>query len=101
LVGDGKELLKKLELRSPFDFIFIDADKSSYDAYYDWAIYHVRVGGVIAAHNAFRGGNILLSDMDRDIATTDNFNRRIAYDPRVISSIYPAGDGTLVAVKIS
>lgn len=101
MVGEGKELLKKLGLRAPFDFIFIDADKSSYDTYYDWAINHTRVGSIIAAHNAFRGGNVILPDMDCDIATTDNFNRRIAYDPRVISTIYPGGDGTLVAVKIS
>ena len=29
------------------------------------------------------------------------FNRRLADDPRLISTIFPAGDGTLVAVKVA
>jgi predicted O-methyltransferase YrrM len=28
------------------------------------------------------------------------FNRRVATDPRVISTIFPGGDGMVVAVKV-
>ncbi|GAB4579915.1 MAG: class I SAM-dependent methyltransferase [Anaerolineales bacterium] len=100
ILGDAHQSLKKLAPWGPFDFVFIDADKSSYNAYYDWAITNVRVGGIITAHNMFRNGNVLNPDADEDVATIDALNRRTAYDPRVISTIFPAGDGTLVAVRI-
>ena len=99
-VGDAHQSLSKLVKKGPFDFVFIDADKTSYNAYYDWAIANVRMGGLITAHNMFRHGNILTPNMDEDVALIDTLNRRVAYDPRVISTIYPAGDGTLVAVRI-
>lgn len=100
-VGEALALLPGLTGSSPFDFIFIDADKSSYLECYDWAIQHLRTGGVFAAHNAFRGGTVLQTDSD-DAATRQiqAFNQHVAGDRRVMSTIYPAGDGTLVALKI-
>jgi caffeoyl-CoA O-methyltransferase len=56
-LGDAHASLKELAAESPFDFVFIDAEKPGYPAYLDWAVEHVRVGGVIAAHNAFQSGN--------------------------------------------
>ncbi len=100
VVGDAHQVLENLAPQGPFDLVFIDAEKSGYDAYYDWAVENVRTGGIIAAHNAFRSGNILDPNINGDVRTTDNFNRRVAFDPRVISTIFPAGDGTLIAVKI-
>jgi predicted O-methyltransferase YrrM len=100
VIGDAHHSLKRVAPLGPFDFVFIDAEKSGYNAYYDWAIINVRVGGIIAAHNMFRNGNILNPGTDDDVATIDALNRRVAYDPRVVSTIYPAGDGTLVAVRI-
>jgi len=100
VIGDAHQSLPNIAAHGFFDFVFIDADKSSYDAYYDWAVGNVRTGGIIAAHNVFRGGNILNPNQDEEIKSFDAFIRRVAHDPRVISTVYPAGDGTLVAVKI-
>lgn len=101
VIGDAHQSLKKITSLGPFDFVFIDAEKSGYHAYYDWAIANVRVGGLITAHNMFRNGNVLNPGTDEDVATIDTLNRRVAYDPRVVSTIYPAGDGTLVAVRVA
>ncbi len=104
-LGDAHATLQNLAPEGPFDFVFIDAEKSGYPFYFDWALAHVRVGGVIAAHNAFRYGDVVGRDVpperlhDTDIMR--EFNRRVAAEPRVISTIYPAGDGTVVAVKIA
>ena len=102
-VGDAHQQLVGLTKEGPFDFVFIDADKPGYPSYFDWALNNLRLGGVIAAHNAFRGGDILRNHHpDGDGSDLmDTFNRHVAQESRVISTIYPAGDGMLVAVKIS
>lgn len=101
-VGDAHDLLQDLRQESPFDFVFIDAEKTGYPAYLDWAMGNVRLGGVIAAHNAFRKGSVagLVPD-DEYTAIMREFNRRVATDERLISTIFPAGDGMVLAVKIA
>jgi predicted O-methyltransferase YrrM len=100
-VGDAHDLLPALRPEGPFDFCFIDADKTSYDDYLDWALANVRPGGVIAAHNAFRRGTILdSSNQDDNTRAVRAFNARFAAEPRLLSTIYPGGDGTLVGVVL-
>jgi caffeoyl-CoA O-methyltransferase len=99
-VGNALDLLAGLSSSDPFDFIFIDADKPGYPAYFDWSVEHIRVGGVIAAHNAFRKGSVAGVVLDDEFTETMRvFNRRVAAQERLISTIYPAGDGMLVSVK--
>lgn len=43
----------------PFDFIFIDADKTSNEAYLDWAVKLSRPGTVIICDNVIRDGAVL------------------------------------------
>lgn len=101
-VGDAHETLEKLAQEQPFDFVFIDAEKDGYLDYLDWALDHIRIGGVIAAHNAFRNGDILdAHSQDERTQAIQAFNKSVAHNPRLLSTIYPAGDGTVVAVKIS
>ncbi len=100
-VGDAHALLPGLAAEGPFDFCFIDAEKSGYDAYLDWALANVRPGGVIAAHNAFRGGSLLDdSDQSDEASYMRAFNARFAREPRLLATIFPAGDGTLVGVVL-
>lgn len=101
-VGDAHQILRDLTLEGPFDFVFVDADKSGYSTYLKWALENLRVGGVIAAHNAFGGGSVIDSRA-QDTATNDirDFNRQIAEEPRLVCTIFPAGDGTALGVKIN
>lgn len=99
--GDARQTLPALAADGPFDFVFIDADKSSYGVYLDWALDHVRPGGLIAAHNAFRQGTVVkAADGSLDDAAMRSFNARFAAEPRLLSTIFPAGDGTLVGVVV-
>jgi len=101
-VGDAYSILQYSSDDDLFDFVFIDADKSGYEAYYEWAVKNITVGGVITAHNTLRGGKVANDDeVDERTRLMRSFNSRVAKDPRVISTIYPAGDGTMVAVRIA
>jgi predicted O-methyltransferase YrrM len=99
--GNAHELLRALSSEAPFDFVFIDAEKPGYPAYLEWAVEHVRIGGVIAAHNAFQSGAVARSAPGSGAGAMDAFNRKAAADPRLLSTIYPGGDGTLVAVRVA
>ncbi len=100
-IGDAHQSLKTLATEGPFDFVFIDAEKDGYPTYLDWALENVRLGGVIAAHNAFRKGSVAgTAEEDEYTREMRVFNERFAHEPRLLSTIYPAGDGTLVGIKI-
>jgi caffeoyl-CoA O-methyltransferase len=101
-IGDAHRSLLEIKELGPFDFVFIDAEKPGYPAYFDWAIENTREGGIIAAHNAFRKGTVVGIGQDDDHSELmRQFNQQIANEKRLISTIYPAGDGTLISVKIS
>jgi caffeoyl-CoA O-methyltransferase len=99
MIGDAHSLLPGLADVGPFDFVFIDAEKEGYPAYLEWTLEHLRPGAVLAAHNAFRKGAILDPDnRDSAVLATREFNRLVAEDPRLLATIFPAGDGMTIAV---
>lgn len=99
ICGDAHTLAENLT-QAPFDFVFIDAEKSGYISYFDWAVEHTRLGGLIVAHNAFLHRTILEADTsDEGVKAMQMFHKHVATSKRVMASVFPAGDGTLVAVK--
>ncbi|RMF77989.1 MAG: SAM-dependent methyltransferase, partial [Planctomycetota bacterium] len=83
-----------------FDFVFIDADKESYEAYYEHAIELLRPGGLVALDNALRGGRVASPDeADPSVETIRRLNSRIRDDERVSMSLVPIGDGLMLARK--
>lgn len=100
-VGDAMVMLNKISGDGPFDFVFIDADKTTYSDYFEWAMVNIRVGGVIAVHNVFAFGYLLDEGaVSENVRIIRDLNERIAKDPRLFSIIYPSGDGTLAAMRI-
>jgi predicted O-methyltransferase YrrM len=99
-IGDAHQELQKLSAEGPFDFVFIDAEKDGYLKYYEWAVTNLKHRGVLAAHNALRHGDVVNPSNQEPITQIlRQVNQRAAADSRVISTIYPGGDGMLVAVK--
>jgi predicted O-methyltransferase YrrM len=60
-VGPAIDSLRALagEGAGPFDFIFIDADKSGTPQYFEWALELSRPGSVIITDNVVRGGALV------------------------------------------
>jgi predicted O-methyltransferase YrrM len=83
-----------------FDFVFIDADKTGYDNYYELALQLLRPGGVIALDNCLWGGAVLNGDdRDADTVAIRALNDKIGLDERVHSSLLPVGDGIHLVYK--
>ena len=69
----------------PFDFAFIDADKTEYPDYYEECLRLLRPGGLVMLDNVFRGGEVLDADRRglRATSRTREVNERVAADERV------------------
>ena len=87
-------------LRGKFDFAFIDADKTNYQAYFEACLKLLRRGGLIAIDNTLWYGRVLdARDKDEDTRAIRAFNRGLAKDRRVDISLVPIGDGVTLARK--
>jgi len=73
-------------LQGPFDFIFIDADKSSYPDYFLWSLRLARPGAVIVADNVVRAGKVLQPGNDANALGVRRMNEMIAAEPRVAAT---------------
>ena len=95
--GDAVETLKSLG-DEPFDMAFIDAEKSEYPTYLALVMDLVRPGGLITAHNAFRGGKLVAPNLEEDTLRLREFLLSMASDERLVSTIFPVGDGIAAAL---
>jgi predicted O-methyltransferase YrrM len=85
---------------SAFDLAFIDADKPSYDAYYERCLRLLRQGGVIAIDNVLWSGRVADPSVhDESTDAIRALNAKIAGDERVDPVIVPVGDGLTLARK--
>ncbi len=84
-VGKALEVLPQLQSEAPFDLVFIDADKSPYPQYLDWALRLTRPGSIIVADNCIRGGRAFQPTEDEGTAGVAEYNRRVTSDPRLVS----------------
>jgi predicted O-methyltransferase YrrM len=94
-VIEGPALTSLRELQGPFDFVFIDADKVSYDAYFEATLPKLSDHGIIAVDNTLQSGGVLISEKDPDESAraVRAFNDKVAHDPRVVSVLTTIRDG--------
>lgn len=83
-----------------FDFAFLDAQKTEYDAYYERTLRLLRAGGLVAVDNVLRGGRVAdPSVTDAGTEAVRAFNRKLQGDERVDLSLVPVADGLTLARK--
>lgn len=83
-----------------FDFVFIDADKPNYDAYYERALRLLRPGGLIAIDNTLWAGRVAdPSAQDESTQALRALNAKLHQDARILVSVVPIGDGLTLALK--
>jgi len=98
LAADNLEQLLAEGAAESFDLVFIDADKKSYDAYYERALMLVRPGGLILLDNMLWGGAVAdPADQKRQTATLRALNAKLHRDERIALSLLPLGDGLTLA----
>ena len=95
-VGSGVDVLPGLEAEGPFDLVFIDADKQSYDRYGAWAAANLRTGGLLIGDNAFLFGR-LVDDDDEAAEAMRRFHENAARD--FDSVCIPTSDGQVIGIK--
>jgi predicted O-methyltransferase YrrM len=84
--GAALESLAKIasEGIAPFDFIFVDANKSNMPEYFEWALKLSHPGSVIIADNIVRDGKVIDANSKApDIQGVRRFNEMLAVEKRV------------------
>ena len=99
-LGAAIPLLKTLEPDLTFDFAFIDADKTEYDAYYELLLPRVRPNGLLPFDNMLWGGRLGAGPVSEESGRAiDALNRKLANDERVESVLLPIADGIQLCRK--
>lgn len=98
-LGPALETLAGLD--GPFDFVFVDADKTGYDAYYDAVLPKLSDRGLIAFDNMLQSGRVV-DDPDAGEGTRAivALNKRLVADPRVASVLLTVRDGVTLVRKL-
>jgi O-methyltransferase len=96
------EALLAADTAGHWDFMFIDADKTSYCEYFRLGMALLRPGGLMAFDNTLWGGRVAdPAIMDEDTVALRTLNAQLHDDPRIDVSLVPIGDGlTLVRKRV-
>jgi caffeoyl-CoA O-methyltransferase len=94
-VIEGPALATLEQLQGPFDFVFIDADKPGYDAYYEAVLPKLAPHGLIAADNTLFSGGVLAREREpnENSRALRAFNDKVVNDPRVVCVLTTIRDG--------
>ncbi len=92
-VGDALDVIPTLDV--VFDLVFIDAGKTSYDAYFESALSKTRPGSIILSDNVLWSGKVIepLQSNDKATKVLLDYNKKLKDDPRVETVLLPIRDG--------
>lgn len=102
--GPAMENLPKITSEGPFDLVFIDANKTDYPNYLNWAYENLRPGGIVLGDNTLAWGQIAAIPDPKDrranmIKALQRFNLDAGQSDRWTSTMLPTGEGLTVSVK--
>ncbi|TDD40923.1 O-methyltransferase [Saccharopolyspora elongata] len=100
LIGPAAETLETLPTGQMIDLVFIDADKTGYEAYWELLVPRVRPGGLLLADNVLYYGEAASPDATGNARAIRAFNDRVRADERVESVLLPIADGLTIARKL-
>ena len=93
-IGSALDTLRALPIDPIIDLAFIDADKPSYETYFEELVVRVRVNGLILVDNTLWGGSVAdPSVTDDNTEAIRAFNDKVAADDRVDCVLLPISDG--------
>ena len=91
--GDAVDIIPQLDM--VFDLVFIDAEKKSYDNYFEVAIQKTKSGSIILSDNVLWSGKVVepLDPKDKATKVLLDFNKKLKEDQRVETVLLPIRDG--------
>ncbi len=97
-VGNAMDILENL--KEDWDLIFMDADKTGYQGYYDLLIPRVKPGTWFLIDNVFFHGEVLKEEIKgKNAKAIHAFNEHIAKDERVEKVMLTIRDGLTLMYK--
>lgn len=106
VVGEALKNLVPLSQKGPFDFIFIDADKSTYVDYLRWARQNLRPGGLLVADNVWVWGAAFYPEYHKGLNASETqwkkmreFNRELVDCAEFDVTFLPTEEGMALAIK--
>ena len=102
-LGPAADILAALEREyapGSFDLVYIDADKTDQDQYFESAMRLVRQGGLILIDNVFWSGRVADPAFHNpSTRAIRRLNQMLHEDERISLSLLPVGDGLTLARK--
>ena len=99
--GDSLSALASEGYAGRIDFMFVDADKPSYQDYYEKGLTLLRTGGVMLFDNMLWSGAVAdPSDQSLEAVALRDLAKHAKADPRVRAVMVAIGDGLMLVTKI-
>jgi predicted O-methyltransferase YrrM len=99
-LGPAIDTLQTLPAAPELDFAFVDADKTSYVAYYEALLPRLRPGALLVFDNVLWGGQVIdAGDRSEETTGIRALNDHVARDRRVESVMLPVADGLTLVRK--
>ncbi|KAI7751644.1 hypothetical protein M8C21_005053 [Ambrosia artemisiifolia] len=100
------KMLENPENEGSFDFAFVDADKINYINYHERIMKLLKVNGIMVYDNTLWFGSVaqpessVLDEFKKGRVSTIEFNKSLAADPRIETSMVPLGDGLTICRRL-
>lgn len=99
-LGPALDTLRALPATPAIDLAFVDADKTSYRAYYEELLARLRPNGLIVFDNVLWSGSVAdPAATDESTVALRGLNDALAADPRVDAVMLPVADGLFLVRK--
>lgn len=100
-IGAAADIIPTIDAQ--FDLVFIDADKSNYELYYDLVFPKVPIGGYIIADNVLYDGEVVLppAAQSKNARAMVAFNEKVNADARVQHLLLAVRDGLMIVRKVA
>ncbi len=92
-VGPADEALAAMREEPMFDFVFLDADKAGYPAYYELILPRMRPGALLLIDNILMDGDVVEPDAGSSAEVIAGLNDKITADERVDAAFAMVADG--------
>jgi caffeoyl-CoA O-methyltransferase len=97
-LGPGAETVERLD--GPWDFVFVDADKTGYDSYYETVLPKLAPRGLIAFDNMLQSGRVVDAPGESDnTSAIVALNEKLRNDERVRCVLLTVRDGVTLVRK--